>query len=111
MLGAFVAWADSGASLGVWGLWALAEALALAQIMVLWGLAAQHFDSRQARRVYPRLGAARVIGGAVGGLVAVGLPVLAGVSGIVIAWCLASWAAWPLLGPLTGGDAQAGGQP
>jgi ATP/ADP translocase len=69
--------------------------------LMLWGLAGMAFDTRQAKRLFPLLGAAGILGLALGGLVTRPLVALLGTENLLFVWVLTLLIAFGLAYMLT----------
>ena len=77
---------ETGAGWVLPGMWLTATAVQLAQALSTWGLVGTVTDVRQAKRLFPVLGAARILGAVGGGLATRPLADLVGAANLVLVW-------------------------
>ncbi|MCZ6528845.1 MAG: HEAT repeat domain-containing protein, partial [Chloroflexi bacterium] len=86
LVGLDLEWVYPALWLGMYLYWTL-------QFLVAWGLASMVFDTRQAKRLFPLLAAAGILGTTIGGLVTKPLVDVIGAENLLIGWALAFFAA------------------
>jgi HEAT repeat protein len=86
LVGLDLEWIYPALWLGMYLYWTL-------QFLVAWGLASMVFDTRQAKRLFPLLAAAGILGTTIGGLATKPLVDAVGAENLLIGWALAFFAA------------------
>jgi HEAT repeat protein len=86
LVGLDLEWIYPALWLGMYLYWTL-------QFLVAWGLASTVFDTRQAKRLFPLLAAAGILGTTIGGLATKPLVDAVGAENLLIGWALAFFAA------------------
>jgi hypothetical protein len=85
LVGRDQAWIYSALWLGIYLYWTL-------EFLVAWGVGSMAFDTRQAKRLFPLLAAAGILGTTIGGLATKPLVAVVGAENLLIAWAIALFA-------------------
>jgi hypothetical protein len=80
LVGRDQAWIYSALWLGIYLYWTL-------EFLVAWGVGSMAFDTRQAKRLFPLLAAAGILGTTIGGLATKPLVAVVGAENLLIACC------------------------
>ena len=86
LIGLDLDWIYPALWLGMYLYWTL-------QFLVAWGLASMVFDTRQAKRLFPLLAAAGILGTTIGGFATKPLVDAVGAENLIVGWALAFFAA------------------